>query len=114
MKSYFRRITDDLVFFRIVMILWSTVSFAIVVFAIRDRAQFCDAEWLLAIPAIAAALGAWLIYTATQTSDDVFEKRIDVLADGGQWVFVFVVLIVAIPIYEIYKLLRSAGAAPKR
>jgi hypothetical protein len=94
------------------MILWSMVSFAIVVFTIRDRAQFCDAEWLLAIPAIAATLGAWLIYTATQTSDDVFEKRIDVLADGGQCVFV--VLIVAIPIYEIYKLLRSAGAAPKK
>ena len=95
------------------MILWSTALLAIVVFSIRDRTQFCDAEWLLAIPVIAAALGFWLVYTATQTSDDVFEKRIDVLADGGQWVFVVVVLVVAIPTYEIFKLLRSAGAAPK-
>ncbi len=46
--------------------------------------------------------GFWLVYTATQTSDDVFEKRIDVFADGGQWVFIVVVPVVAILTYEIY------------
>jgi len=110
LRHYVRRLTDDLVFFRIVMILWSIPGFAIVGFALRDRDQFCESEWLLAIPVIALILGAWLVYTATRTNDEVFERRIDVLADGGNWaglIFALVVLVVAIPIYEIHRLLRN-------
>ena len=115
MKKYFKRLTDDLVFFRIVMVLWSLPIFSIVVFAIRDTSQFCGVEWLWLIPVLALALGAWLVYTATRTSDERFEKRLDVLADGGDWmglIFVVVVLVLAIPVYEIVRIIRPGGADP--
>lgn len=92
------------------MILWSLPIFVIVGFALRDRSQFCESEWLMAIPLVAMILGTWLVYTATRTNDEVFERRIDFLADGGDWaglIFVLIVLIVAVPIYEIYRLLRN-------
>ena len=110
MRDYFERITDDLDFFRIVMVLWSLPVFAIVVFSFRDPSQFFENNWLLLIPSIALLLGGWLIYSATCTDDKTFEKRIDCLADGGDWgglVFVFVVVVLAVPIYELRKLIRS-------
>ena len=92
------------------MILWSALPFSIVAIAARGRTQFCGAEWLLVIPIGAFLLGVWLVYTATRTTDAVFEKQIDGLDGGGQWfglVLALAVLIVAIPIYEIYRLIRT-------
>ena len=115
MRDYFKRVTDDLMFFRIVMILWSALPFAIVGFSIRDACSFIENEWLLLIPIVAAAIGCWLVYIATRTDDATFEKRLELLTDGGQWIgllFALVVFVVAIPIYEIQRHVRSKYAEP--
>ena len=115
MRNYFKRVTDDLMFFRIVMILWSALPFAIVGFSIRDACSFFENEWLLLIPIVAAAIGCWLVYIATRTDDATFEKRLELLTDGGQWIgllFALVVFVVAIPIYEIQRHVRSKYAEP--
>jgi len=112
-RNYFKRVTDDLLFSRIVMVLWSALPFAIVGFVLQDTSQFIENKWLLSIPIVAVTLGCWLVYTATRSSDAELEQRLDVLTDGGQWIgilFALAVFIVAIPIYETLRLFRSGGA----
>lgn len=91
------------------MILWAIPFLALAAVTARDPSQFEGAAWLVLLPVGAAILGIWLVYTALRTSDEVFERRIDVLADGGDWIgliFVVVVIVAAVPIYEIYRLVR--------
>lgn len=91
------------------MVLWSAPFFALTVFAVRDPTMLSGANWLVIVPVIAAAIGGWFLYTAVRTADEVLEKRIEYLGDGGDWiglVFVVTVLVVAIPVYEIYRLVR--------
>jgi hypothetical protein len=109
-RKYFKHVIDDLLFLRVVMILWSALPFAIVGFSIRESCFFIEHEWFLIIPIVAAAMGCWVVYIATLTDDTSFEKRLDLLEFGGHpagILFAAVVFVVAVPIYETCKLIRT-------
>jgi hypothetical protein len=97
------------------MILWSAMPFAIVGISIRESCRFFENEWLLLIPIVAAAMGCVLVYVAIRTDDATFEKRLDLLTDAGQWAGILILLVafvVAVPIYEIQRYVRSKYDEP--
>ena len=110
MFSYIKRALDDLLFSRIVMLLWATPVFAIVIFSALNPSGFIENPWLLIIPAVALVFGLFMAYTALFADDKTFEKRLDYLSEGGDWLgllFVLLVFVVALPIYVVVKAIRA-------
>ena len=107
MIDYVSSALEDPLFLRVVMGLWAAPLLGLGVFVLLDVSQVAPHYWLLLFPTLAGLLGLWLLHTAVLADDVTVEKRSDWLSEGGDWIglaFVLVVLIVAIPIWELLKL----------
>ncbi len=102
LRAEFKAMTEDPLFWRVVMFLWGLPFVGIFVLALMHLDEFCGSYWLLVFPAAFAALGGWLVYSAIFADKRALEKRLDFLADGGDIlgiVFIIAVAILAIPIW---------------
>ena len=91
--------------------LWAIPLLGLGIYVFSDLSQVAPDYWLLIFPVLAGLLGLWLVHTAVRADDNTVDKRTDWLSEGGEWiglVFVLVVLIAAIPIWELLKLRASS------
>jgi len=110
MIKYLESAFDDPLFLRVVMVLWATPFLGIVVYVCLNFSEVEPDYWLLIFPIAAGLLGLWLLHTAIRADDKTVDKRTEWLSEGGELiglVFVIVVLILAIPIWELLKLRAS-------
>ena len=92
------------------MSIWGLPFLAILVYSALHFAELSPAYWLIAFPIAIGALGLFLLYTAILSDDKTVEKRTEFLSEGGELIgvlLVIVVVILAIPIWELLKLLRN-------
>ena len=112
MFKYLGSALDDALFLRIVMGIWGLPFVVAFIYSAINYEDLCPDYWLFIIPVALGALGAFLIYSAIFADDKTMDKRLD-LVDGsgfGVWVLIVMVVIVAIPIWELLKLWRSEYA----
>lgn len=110
MIKYFKSTVDDPLFLRIVMAIWGLPFTAILVLSAANFDDFRPDYWLFVLPAAVGALGLFLLYTAFFADDGVVDERTSWLGDGGELIgviLIVVVILVAIPIWELLKLVRS-------
>ena len=93
------------------MAIWAAPFIAIAVYSAFHLADLAPADyWLVVIPFVVGTLGAFLLYTAILADNETVERRADFIGGGGEILAVFAiiaVIILAVPIYELLKLLRS-------
>ena len=107
MINYLKSAIDDPLFLRVVMVLWGIPFLAIALYAVANVGQIESDDWILIFPAASGLFGFWLLFTALTASDETVDKRTDWLGDGADLIgllFILVVLVVAIPIWEVLKL----------
>ncbi len=108
--EYLKSAFGDPLFTRIVIGIWGLPFLAILVFSAFHFGELSPDHWLIAFPIAVGALGMFLLYTAILADDKTVEKRTEFLSEGGELLGVFLVIVVvilAIPIWELLKLLRS-------
>ncbi len=66
-----------------------------------------EISWFLLIPTISLLMGLWLAYSSVFVDDAGIQKRSELLGGAGTEWFTVVSLIVAVPIYELLKLVRQ-------
>ncbi|MDJ0904636.1 MAG: hypothetical protein QNI96_01350 [Woeseiaceae bacterium] len=106
MFRYICKALDDPLFLRVGMALWSIPMFVVAgFFAYEWRCGF-EISWFLLIPAIAMLMGLWLAYSSLFVDDAEIQRRSELLGGAGTEWFTVASLIVAVPIYELLKLVR--------
>jgi putative effector of murein hydrolase len=109
--KYLKSASDDPLFTRIVLAIWAVPFIAVSVYSAFHLADISPADyWLVVIPFVAGTLGAFLLYTAILADNETVERRADLIGGGGEIIAFFAiiaVIILAVPIYELLKLLRS-------
>ena len=107
MINYLKSAINDPLFLRVVMALWGAPFLAIALYVAANASQVESDYWILIFPAALGLFGSWLLLTALTASDKTVDQRTDWLGDGADLiglVFILVVLIVAVPIWELLKL----------
>ena len=110
MIKYLESAFIDPLFLRVVMVLWAIPFLGGAFYVGPDLSEIEPDYWLLVFPIGFGLLGLWLLYTAVRADDSTVDKRTEYLSEGNQLiglVFVVVVLILAIPIWELLKLRAS-------
>ena len=90
--------------------LWALPMLVVFLYSVVNYEEVCPHYWLLVFPVGIGLFGVFLLSTAFRASDESVDKRLEWMSEGGEWigiVFIIVVLIVAVPIWELLKLLRS-------
>jgi putative effector of murein hydrolase len=109
LPKYLKAASEDPLFARIVMGIWGLPFMAIFFYGVLHFDEICP-DWLIVFPVAMGAFGAFLFYTAILSDDEAVEKRTDFVGEGGELIgaiLVIAVVILAIPIWELMKLLRS-------
>ena len=107
MIKYLKSAFEDPLFLRVVMALWATPFLGATIYVGLDFSQVRPDYWLLIFPIAMGLLGLWLLLTAMRADDETVDKRTEWLSEGGEFIgliFIVVVLIIAIPIWELLKL----------
>ena len=65
-----------------------------------------EISWVLLIPTVSLLMGLWLVYSSVFIDDAGIRRRSEVLGGAGTEWFAIPALIVAVPIYELLKLVR--------
>ena len=90
--------------------IWALPFLAIASYFFYDSAGCCQLSWVVLIPIGMGALGAFLLITALLASDKVVMRRRNWIDDGNSIIgalFMVAVGILAIPIWEAWKRLRT-------
>jgi hypothetical protein len=101
---------DDTLFQRVVMALWGLQFVLAFICSAFNYEDLCPDYWLFIFPAALGTLGAFLVQTVLLAKDETVVKRTEWLSEGGEWVgliFIIVVVIIAIPIWELLRLWHS-------
>lgn len=107
MFRYISKALDDPLFLRVGMALWSVPMFIVAGYFAYDRECGFQMSWFLLISTIALLMGMWLVYSSVFVDDAGIMKRSEVLGGNGTEWFVIATVIVAVPIYELLKLVRQ-------
>jgi general stress protein CsbA len=107
MFSYFEKAFGDPLFLRVLMALWSVPMFFIVAVAAASWPSVAESFWLLVLTAVALLMGLVLVGSAFFSDDKSIRKISDDFPDGGQVILVVVLIVIAVPVYEIARLVRS-------
>lgn len=109
MKNYLIKAIEDVLFLRVVFVLYSIPFFLIASLPINDFNSFVETPAYFIIPLGFLLAAIFLVYTGLFSRDELVEKYSNSISDGGDLIGVFFVLligIIAIPIWEIIKRCR--------
>lgn len=90
--------------------IWSLPFIAVLVISLLHVTDLRPDYWLIVFPLAIGALGVFLLYTAVLSDDAAVERRTEFLSEGGEVIgaiLIIVVIIVALPIWELLKLRRA-------
>lgn len=93
------------------MAIWSLPFVVVLVYGAVHFHDLRPDYWLFVLPQAVGTLGLFLLYTAFFASDEVVNNRTEMIGDGAQLIgviLIIVVVIVAVPIWELLKLIRRA------
>lgn len=108
--NYLKTASEDPLFARIVMTIWGLPFVSILVYSLLHIDRICPDCWLIVFPIAIGGLGLFLLFTAVYSDDASVERRTEFVSDGGELlglVLVGAVIVLAIPIWESMKRLRS-------
>lgn len=109
MKNYLIKAIEDFLFLRIVFVLYSIPFYLIASLPIYEFNSFAETPALFILPLVFLLTATFLVYVGLFSKDKLVEKYSDAISDGGELIgviFVLLIGIVAIPIWEMIKRFR--------